>query len=499
MSISNETIFSSEKNPESGCLRFNKSLKVFIKTILCKVEIPHIEHEILNNTKLLNNKGLSLQYVLISIIQSAIAIIDEYLSTQINEIIHAPAFQRLEASWRGLSYLVENTSEIRNFKIRILNVRWDILAKDLNLALEFDQSQLFKSIYSNEFDQPGGEPFGLLIADYFISHRGYQSGSLEIETLKKISKVAAAAFTPFITAVNPIMFDLESFADVHTSLSFTRTFQQTEYLKWKTLRDDEDIRFVGLVFPRVLMRLPYSIQHHQTYQFCFNETIEKHENYLWTNSVYYFASVVARAFGQTGWFVEITGVKHGMVTQGLVDDLVKQSFEVDRKGINHKPVLENCLTEMQEKELSDLGFIPLCHCKFTSFAAFYSCQSVQRPKNYDREPVSANARLSTMLHHILCVSRFAHYIKVIVRDKIGAFKSASDCENFLQEWLLGYTAAIDDMSLVNTVKYPLREFKLKLNEQQGRPGIYFCVIQLKPYYQLNELETSLALITELKI
>lgn len=441
---------------------------------------------------LIKESGLSEKLSLI------IAEIDEVLTKQVNAIIHHPQFQRLEATWRGLYYLVKETHGINRLNIRILDIKAEILAKDLKFALEFDQSQLFKNIYSNEFGHPGGEPYGLIIGDYYVSHRhGVKDSVLDIETLALMSKVSAAAFAPFITAPSPSFFGLDNFSELQPNLNLDRIFQQTEYLSWKKLREDDDSRFVGLVLPRVLSRLPY-VYDRDIDQFSFNENIKDFENYLWGSAVYPFAAVVARAYAEGGWFTDIRGVDRDRDSKGIVTGLTRFAYLPDHPRMN-LPATETWITGKHEKQLSDLGFISLCECKYTRKAAFYSCQSIQVPKIYDRSVATANSQLSAMLHYILCVSRFAHYLKVIGRDKMGTFKNAQECESYLQQWLLNYVANIDDMSAVNKAKYPLREAKVEVKEQLRNPGSYRCVMQLRPYYQPDKLESSLALVTELPI
>jgi type VI secretion system protein ImpD len=433
------------------------------------------------------------------IAQTTIAEIDRKITEQLNLILHHPEFQRLEASWRGLQYLTDQCGDIGQLKIRILDISWSLFAKDLNYALEFDQSQLFKKIYTNEIDLPGGEPFGILIGDYYISHQSDKNHSTT-DTLRRMAKISAAAFAPFVVASSAKFFGLDDFSQFKPSLNLRRIFEQSEYSQWKNLRSEEDARFIGVMLPRVLLRLPYNLNcHSRVDQFCFKEYVQSPTDYLWGNAAYCLAAVVARAFHQQGWFTEIRGTELDMISKGMVTGLQREYLAIGNFGLNYKPATEVLITSNQEKELSNLGFIALCECQYTQFCAFYSCQSIQLAKIYDRTSATANAQLSTMLHYILCVSRFAHYIKVLMRNKVGTFSSAEECQSFLQNWLLGYTAITDGMSQQSKAKYPLREVKIEVRKKNDKPGSYFCIMQLRPHFQLDSLEASLTLLTEIPV
>jgi type VI secretion system ImpC/EvpB family protein len=429
-----------------------------------------------------------------------IARIDALLSRQVNAILHHPSFQKLEASWRGLRYLVEQTPEGENIKVRVLSVSWKELTRDLERALEFDQSQLFRKVYGEEFGTPGGEPFSILLGDYEIHHRPSPDHPFDdLTALLALSSVAAAAFAPFLAGVHPSLLDLESFTDLEKPLNLSRTFEPMEYLKWRTFRNTEDARFVGLVLPRVLMRLPHGDHSARVDGFRFREEVEGlgGARYLWGNAVYAFGGVVVRAFSQCGWLADIRGVPRAALDGGLVSGLPVQSFRTDRLGVAPKCSTDVQITDAQEKELGELGLIPLCHCPDTDVAAFYGNQSTQRPKKYDEAVGTANARLSAMLQYILCVARFAHYLKVLARDKIGSFREPADCEEYLSRWLGNYVTANDEVDLETKAKYPLREARVQIREHPGKPGSYLCVAHLRPHFQLDEVTTAVRLVTEL--
>ncbi len=429
-----------------------------------------------------------------------IARLDELLSRQVNAIIHHPHFQRLEASWRGLRYLVHQMGEGDNVKIRILNVSWRELARDLERAIEFDQSQLFRKVYGEEFGTPGGEPFGVLLGDFAIRLRPGPGHPVDdIGTLMSISSVAAAAFAPFIAAAHPALLDLSSFTELERPLNLTRIFEQKEYLKWRTFRAMEDARFVGLVLPHILMRVPYRDGIGRVDGFRFREDVEAPDrsHYLWGHAVYAFGAVLIQAFAATGWLADIRGVRPGARGQGLVTDLPVHSFQTDRESVAPKCSTDAIINEYREKELADLGFIPLCSCQDTELSAFFSNQSVQRPSSYDAAAPTANAKLSAMLQYVLCVSRFAHYLKVMGRDKIGSLTEPVECETFLSRWLLNYITSDDSVDMETKARFPLREARVQVREHPGKPGSYQCVMHLRPHFQLDQVVTTVRLATEL--
>jgi type VI secretion system ImpC/EvpB family protein len=426
--------------------------------------------------------------------------LDDLLNGQVNAILHHPAFQQLEASWRGLWYLADQTDHATNVKIRVLNVSWKELSRDLERAIEFDQSQMFRKVYNDEFGMPGGEPFGLLLGDYSVRHRpGPGHPTDDLATLTAASHVAAAAFAPFVAGADPGMLGLEEFSDLESVLNLPRTMDQLEYVKWKAFRDSEDSRFVGLALPRVLARLPYTDESSRVDGFCFREDVRgpDRSKYCWGTPVYAFAAVVVRAFVEAGWLADIRGVVPGELGGGLVTDLPLPSQETDTAGLIPKSSTDALITDFQEKELGELGFIPLCPCPGTEFSAFYGSQSVQKPRIYDELSATVNARLSAMLQYILCVSRFAHYIKVIGRDKIGSLATPDECQRYLETWLRQYVTGGEDLSADVKARYPLREARVQVREHPSKPGTYVSIIHLRPHYQLDELIAGIRLVTEL--
>jgi len=425
-----------------------------------------------------------------AMINARIAQIDALISKQLNEILHNPDFQKLEASWRGLHYLVNQSETGTMLKVRVLNVSKKELVKDLEKAVEFDQSALFKKVYEEEYGMFGGAPFGALIGDYeFGKHPE------DISLLEKISNVAAASHAPFISAGNAELLNLESFTQLDQPRDLAKIFDTMEYAKWKSFRESEDSRYVGLCLPHILMRLPYGEATAPVEAFRFEEDVDgkQHQKYLWGNAAYAFATRLTDAFAKFSWCAAIRGVEGG----GLVEGLPAHTFKTDDGDIALKCPTEIAVTDRREKELSDLGFIPLVHCKGTDYAAFFGAQSCQKAKKYDSDAANANARLSTQLQYIFAVSRFAHYLKHMMRDKIGSFMSRSDCERFLNKWIMNYVTADDNASPSVKAQYPLRDARIDVAEIPGKPGCYRAIAFLKPHFQLDELTVSLRLVADL--
>jgi type VI secretion system ImpC/EvpB family protein len=429
-----------------------------------------------------------------------VARIDALLNAQLNAILHHPAFQQLEASWRGLCYLVEQAADADGVVVRVLSASWKELARDAERAIEFDQSQLFRKIYSEEFGMPGGQPFSVLVGDYQVRPWATAEHSQDdVALLTAISHVAAAAFAPFVAGVHPAMFGLDDFGELERPRDLRKIFDQLEYLKWRSLRESEDARFLGLTLPRMLMRLPYRDQTMRPAGFIFHEETAGPDRgkYLWGNAAYAFAAVLIRCFAESGWLADIRGVVRGAERGGLVPDLPVHSFSTDRDGIAPKPSAEVVVADSQEQELSELGFISLCRCHDSDRSAFYTNQSIQKPHRYDRLAPTMNARVSAMLQYMLCVSRFAHYLKILARDKIGLFTEVAECERYLHDWLQKYVTADGDAAAEVKAQYPLREAAVQVREHPGKPGCYLCVAHLWPHFGLDELVASVRVTTEL--
>ena len=425
-----------------------------------------------------------------AMISARIAAIDKLISAQLNEVMHAEEFQKLEASWRGLHHLVFESETGTMLKIRVMNASKKDLLKDMERAPEFDQSALFKKVYEEEFGTFGGSPVGALIGDYEFSNHPQ-----DISLLEKVSQVAAAAHAPFISAAAPQLFGWDTFSDLAEVRDLAKIFDRTEFAKYRSFRESEDSRYVGLTLPHTLMRLPYGRETVPTETFNFEEDVDgtDHKKYLWGNAAYSFGTRLTESFAQYHWCVAIRGVEGG----GLVEGLPTHTFRTDEGEVALKCPTEIAITDRREKEFSDLGFIPLVHCKGTDYAAFFGAQSANRPVKYDSDAANANARLSTQLQYMMAVSRFAHYLKAMMRDKVGSFMSRTDCERFLNQWITNYVTADDNASPATKAQYPLREAKVEVAEVPGKPGVYRAVAFLKPHFQLDELTVSLRLVAEL--
>lgn len=425
-----------------------------------------------------------------AMINARIAQIDRLISLQLNEVMHHPDFQKLEGSWRGLQYLVQQSETGERLKIRVMNVSKKDLLKDMEKASEFDQSALFKKIYEEEFGMFGGSAYGALVGDY-----EFGNSPEDLTLLEKVSQVAAAAHAPFISAGSPKLFNWDTFTELGGPRDLAKIFQSVEYAKWKSFRESEDSRYVALVLPHILMRLPYGQASIPVESFDFEEEVDgtDHHKYLWGNAAYALGARLTDAFAKYHWCAAIRGVEGG----GLVQGLPVHTFKTDEGDVALKCPTEIAITDRREKEFADLGFIPLVHCKGTDYAAFFSTQTGNKPKVYDTDSANANARLSSQLQYILAVSRFAHYLKSIMRDKIGSFMTRKNAEDFLNRWISNYVLLDDSAGQEMKAKYPLREARIDVSEVPGKPGVYRAVAFLKPHYQLDELTISLRLVAEL--
>ncbi|MFT3930593.1 MAG: type VI secretion system contractile sheath large subunit [Spongiibacteraceae bacterium] len=427
---------------------------------------------------------------LVASLDARVAELDKLISAQLNAIMHSQEFQALEASWRGLKYLVRESETSPMLKIKVLNTSKKDLIKDFKSAPDFDQSALFKKVYEEEYGTFGGGPYAALVGDYDFGRHPE-----DFYLLDQVSHVAAAAHAPFISAASPTLFGLETFTDIGKPRDLTKIFDTVEYAKWKGFRESEDSRYVGLVLPNVLGRLPYGRDTVPVEEFNFEEDCDgsDHSKYLWTNASYAFATRLTEAFSNYGWLAAIRGVEGG----GLVNNLPTHTFQTDDGEVALKCPTEVAITDRNEKVLSDLGFISLVHCKNTDYAAFFSGQSTQRAKQYNTDAANANARLSSQLPYIFAVSRIAHYMKAIMRDKIGSFASRQGVQDYLNTWLSQYVLLDDSASQESKAKFPLREAQVDVVEVPGKPGVYRAAAFLRPHFQLDELTISLRLVAEL--
>jgi type VI secretion system protein ImpC len=430
-------------------------------------------------------------------IDRAIKAIDAALTSQLNEVLHEQRFLKLEGSWRGLHYLVMNSETSTNLKIRVVNASKRELHRDLTRAVEFDQSLLFRKIYESEFGSPGGEPYGALIGDY-----EWTNHPEDMEALRLISNVSAAAFAPFISAASASLMGFEQWNDLSRPRDLAKIFDTVEYMKWRGFRDSEDSRFVSLVMPRVLARLPYGERTKPIDEFVYEEApidpagqplAMRHDHYCWMNASFVMGTRLTEAFSKYGFCVAIRGAEGG----GKVDNLPTHIFKSDDGDMDAKCPTEVGITDRREYELSSLGFLPLCHYKNQDYAVFFGAQTTQKPKDYDRPEATANAAISARLPYIMATSRFAHYLKVMARDKIGSFMEVDDCERWLNAWIKRYVNANELAGPESKARYPLRDARVEVREVPGRPGAYNAVAYMRPWLQLEELTTSLRMVARI--
>ena len=427
-------------------------------------------------------------------IEAIISQIDHKLSEQINLIIHHDDFQKLESAWRGLHHLVSNTETDERLKIRFMDVSKEELRRTMKRykGLAWDQSPLFKQIYEEEYGQLGGEPYGCLVADYYFDHT-----PPDVDLLGSIAKIAASAHTPFISGASPSVLQMESWQELANPRDLTKIFTQNlEYAPWNTLRSTEDARYVGLAMPRFLSRLPYGARTNPVDEFDFEEETNgpDHRNYAWANAAYAMGVNINHSFKLYGWCSLIRGVESG----GTVENLPCHTFPTDDGGVDMKCPTEIAISDRREAELSKNGFIPLVHRKNTDHATFIGAQSLQKPAEYQDPDATANANLSARLPYLFACSRFAHYLKCIVRDKIGTFREREDMQRWLNEWIMNYVDADPANSSQETkARRPLAAAEVVVEEIEGNPGYYQAKFFLRPHFQLEGLTVSLRLVARL--
>lgn len=426
-------------------------------------------------------------------IEAMIAAIDKKLTEQVNLIIHHEDFQKLESAWRGLHYLVNNTETDEQLKIRVMNISKQDLGKTLKRfkGAAWDQSPLFKKLYEEEYGQFGGEPYGALVGDYHFDHT-----PPDVELLGEMAKVAAAAHAPFVTGASPSVMQMESWQELANPRDLTKIFGTPEYAAWRSLRESDDARYLAMCMPRFLSRLPYGSKTNPVDEFAFEEDTEgsDHTKYTWSNAAYAMAANINRSFKQYGWCSRIRGIESG----GAVENLPTHSFPTDDGGVDMKCPTEIAISDRREAELSKNGFLSMIHRKNSDFAAFISGQSLQKPQEYDDADATANASLAARLPYLFACNRFAHYLKCIVRDKVGSFRSREAMQDWLNEWILKYVDGDPLNSSEETkARRPLAAAQVEVEEIEGQPGYYQSRFFLKPHYQLEGLTVSLRLVSKL--
>jgi type VI secretion system protein ImpC len=446
--------------------------------------VKTLVNQALENVALVSNDA-------IKTIEGIIAELDKKLSEQVNLILHHPEFAHLESAWRGLDYLVHNTQTSDTLKIKVLNISKTDVAKTLRRfkGTAWDQSPLFKRFYEDEYGTAGGEPYGAMIGDYYFNHTPQ-----DIEILKGIAQIASAAHTPFISAADPSILNLASWQELSNPRDIAKIFSTPEYQAWRGFRDSDDSRYVALTLPRVLSRTPYGAKSNPVEEFDFEEDVGAGDSgkYNWMNAAYTMGANINRSFANYGWCANIRGVESG----GAVEGLPTHTFPSEDGGLAQKCPTEIAITDRREAELSKNGFLPLIHWKNTDYAVFLGGQTVNNPAEYDSPDATANASLSARLPYIFAVSRFSHYLKCIVRDKIGSFKERVDMERFLSNWISQYVTGDPNASEEVKAKYPLAEAKVEVESVEGQPGYYSARFYLRPHYQLEGLTASLRLVTK---
>jgi type VI secretion system protein ImpC len=442
---------------------------------------------------------------LVGTINKRIAVLDQEVNEGLNEVMHNESFRKLEASWRGLHYLVSRAETGTMLKLRLLNATKDEIQKDLERAVEFDQSTQFKKIYEEEYGTFGGSPYSVLVGDYEFGR-----SPQDIKWLEKMSNVAAAAHAPFIAAASPQMFDMDSFEDLGNPRDLAKLFESTELVPWRSFRDSEDSRYVALCLPHFLLRSPYGKDVRPNANgedekqritgrlpaddVDFQEEVNgQPQDYCWGNAAYAMAERITNAFALYKWTAAIRGVEGG----GLVEGLPAVNFKTEEGDVVLKCPTEVSITDRREKELNDLGFITLVHRKNTDHAAFFGGQTTQKPKVYQDPQATANARLSSQLPYVMAASRFAHYIKAMMRDKVGSFMTKENVSDYLNKWIADYVLLDDRASQSSKASYPLREARVDVEDVVGKPGVYKAVVYLRPHFQLDELTASIRLVAEL--
>ncbi len=468
-----EALLNKEFKPKSE--EANTAVKSAVNTLV---------QQALQNASLISNDS-------IKTIEGMIAELDKKLSEQMNAIIHHEDFENLESAWRGLSYLVNNTQTSETLKLRVLNVSKKDLAKTLKKfkGTAWDQSPIFKKLYEDEYGTAGGEPYGAIIGDYYFNH-----SPQDIELLKGVAQIASAAHAPFISSADPSIVNLDSWQDLANPRDISKIFSTPEYAAWRSFRESDDSRYVALTLPRVLSRVPYGANTNPVEGFNFEETTDSGDStkYNWMNAAYAMGVNINRSFADYGWCARIRGVEAG----GIVESLPTHTFPTDDGGVAMKCPTEIAITDRREAELSKNGFLPLVHWKNTDYAVFLGGQTVNKPKEYDNPDATANASLSARLPYIFATSRFAHYLKCIVRDKVGSFKERADMERWLSDWISNYVTSDPSASEEVKAKYPLAEAKVTVEDVEGQPGYYTAKFYLRPHYQLEGLTTSLRLTTK---
>lgn len=429
-----------------------------------------------------------------------IAAIDLLLGEQVDAILHHPDFKRLEASWRGVEFLLDEVESDEKVRVKLFNATWPELTRDFDRAAEFDQSTLFAKVYNEEYGMPGGLPYGLLLCDYAVRHRypsGHPQPTDDVGTLTGLAQVAAASFAPTVISAAPELFGVSTFADLSHMQKLEAGFRAAEYQRWRRLQDQEESRFLGVLLPRILMREKYGDSHSREDGFRYVEGGGDIDSWLWGNAVYALGAVAIRSFRDWGWFADMRGAHPDRDEAGVVTGLPSPNFST-REAVAFRRPIEVELTDRKQKALDELGFIAMSPCSFTRSVVFLGMQSLHVPGEVRDMVTSANTRLSSMLQYVLCVSRFAHYAKVMARDRVGAFTTAAELEKHLNDWLRNYMLGNPDAGIELKARHPLSGGSIEVRELPSRPGVMSCVMHLQPHFQFDHMVTGLRLRTEMQ-
>lgn len=449
----------------------------------------------------LERLGTDARKAIVRQLQRDMAAIDVLVNKQLNTVLHHPDFQKLEASWRGLAYMVRCRERFAEAPIivKVLNVSWTELRNDIEGAIEFDQSQFFKKVYEEGLGTPGADPFSALIVDFDIHPRPTREHPYDdIMMLRGLSGTAAAAFSPLIINASPTMFSVDDFSELRPTTDYVALHEKLDYSTWRSFRESEDSRFVSMAMPRILMRTPYNRENVEyCFGFPFEESIASADDCLWGGAAFAMGEVLMRSFAESRWFTDIRGAMRGLETGGIVIGPASDEYSTERSGSAAKPLTDIVIGDDFERSLTRLGFMPLCACKDMPLSAFYSCPSVQKFKTYDKQEASSNAKLSSMMNYMLCVSRFAHYVKVLSRDQIGTCASPEQLETMLQDWLVNYITADPDASPRIRAEKPLIEGQVKVRSIPGRAGEYRCEMHVAPHHEWDEMQATVRLDTRL--
>jgi type VI secretion system protein ImpC len=470
----------------------NASILGLTDILSCMQHTPiDIAEQLLTNLVEQSLNGIvSWQKNLVYTFEKTIQLIDQQISVQLNEIMHHCLFLQLEGSWRGLNYLVFQVETGERLKINVFNSSKKVLFDDLARATEFDQSVLFKKIYEEQFGTPGGEPYSLMVLDYDFNHL-----ATDVKMLYSLANVAASAFCPFIASVAPSFFGFDDWQLLPFPREIARILRSAEYNHWKQLRSFSNSRYLVLTLPRVLARLPYGKCTIPVTTFSYEEadTHLKHNQYCWMNAAYVLAERISFSFGRYGWCTTIRGMTSG----GKVEQLPLHTFKGESGDVEFKCPTEVGITDRREAELSALGFLPICHYKNTNYAVFFGAQSVHQPHKYDSAAATNNASIAARLPYLMATSRFTHYLKIMARDKIGAFMRSQEIENWLNQWILDYVNANTQTSQALKAKYPLSAAKVVVESDVEKSGHYKIIAWLKPWLHLEELTASMRLVAKL--